>query len=170
MNMKYFLHSSVLAWLLVLSGCGTVRVLDRPYSETEVQVLGRLGIDKESLTQTERKTTQITVDANLQEYMAMRIFDVDLEDYEPGVHIRFVAHHLYNIGAIGGEYVRCDIRQVSEKRTRVFVDYSDRGFGCLCIPVVFINPGIRRERRILEYLLDQEPKEKPANQQVHRTQ
>ena len=162
-NMKPFLHLLFLAGLLILSGCGTVRVSTMPYSKTEAQVLSRLGIDKRSLTQTKRKTTQIQVDDVLKKYMAMRIFSVDLQAYEPDIHIRFIAHHLYDIGAVGGEYIQFDIRQLPDKKTRVSVDYSDRAIGCLCFPFAYINPGIIRERRILQHLLDQQQEEESAN-------
>jgi len=168
-NMKHLLHLSFLAWLLILSGCGSVRVSSTPYSETETQVLSRLGIDKRSLTQTKRRTTQIQVDDVLRQYMAMRIFSVDLQKYEPDVHIRFIAHHLYDIGAVGGEYIQFDIRQLAANKTRVLVDYSERAIGCLFIPFAYINPGIIREKKILEYLLDQQPKDTSANNVLENT-
>jgi hypothetical protein len=157
------------ALLFILSGCGTARITSTPYSRTEAQVLRRLGIDKGALTETKRKRTQIEVDQDLKKYMRMGVFAVDLQDYQPDDHIRFIAHHLYNIGAVGGEYVQFEIRRLTRENTRVFVDYSDRAIGCLCFPFAYINPGINREERILEYLLDQQPKETSANKVLENT-
>ena len=172
MNAHRTLYICGLGMMLLSSGCGTTRTITMRYHETESLVIGRLGVNKHELTDTQWKQTQIHVDDELGQLMLMRIFTVKLKDYTPDDHISFTAYHEYDIGANGGEYVDFSIRKVDENRTKVSVDYSDRAVGCcLVIPLPFAyqNPGICRERRILNYILQENVKKEAANKALQPT-
>ncbi len=145
-----------LGLMILAAGCGTTRTVPLRYPEAESRVLERLGVNRHALTETAWKQTQINVDDELGRSMGMRIFTVKLGEYVPDDRLSFTACHEYDIGATGGEYVDFSIRRSGDAQTTVSVDYSDRAAGCclvLPLPFAYANPGMFREREILNYIL-----------------
>ena len=164
--MKSILRIAGLGIAILLTSCGTTRICKMPYLETELLVLNRLGINKQELTQTSWRSTQIHVNDQLKKDMHMGIYSVDLKDYDPTNHISFVAYQEYDIGANGGEYIDFSITMIDEHKTKVFVDYSDRAVGCciaLPLPFAYINPGIIGERNIMKYILQENTTKESAD-------
>ena len=93
----------------------------------------------------------------------MRPYGVDVHDDWPN-ELSFTCHHYYDIGAVGGEYIRFDLEKRDPERTRITVDYSDRWYG-IWPPFVFWNPGIFRETTIHKLIWAN----RPANQPAHAT-
>lgn len=130
----------------MVAGCGTTRTYRMPYSHAERLLFEHLHIDKDSTLGNPRSVQARAEDA-LERPMSMRLFAVDLHESTPGESLSFTCHHLYDIGAVGGQYILFDLRKAQENTTRIKVDYCDRWWG-MWPPFVFWNPGPARERNI----------------------
>ncbi len=143
--------------IIWMSGCSASRVYKMPYAEAENLMLARLGIAKKKLTT--NKSGSVSLDEELKKNSYAADIDgsaVELNKYQPDRYIKFTAYHRYNIMAAGGEYFYFVVKKINELNTKVSVNYSDRSVGCIpcfgyCgIPFIFINPGMFRERKILD--------------------
>ena len=138
----------------LLAGCGTTRIYRIPYNTAQDRLIKRLGINTNELIKYNQ--TQIHMDSTLKKYMPMEIFTVILTTNIPDRSMTLTAQCIYDIGAIGGEYTVFQISKINETKTRIKVDYSDRAVGCFIIPFAFDNPGWMRERRIADYIFEEE--------------
>lgn len=127
-------------------GCGTTRKYRMPYAKVEGLLFEHLHLDKD-LTLRNPRSVQARAEGDLVRPMSMKLFAVDLHQSTPGQALSFTCHHLYDIGAVGGQYILFDLQRVDEGSTRVTVDYCDRWYG-MWPPFVFWNPGPVRERNI----------------------
>jgi len=130
----------------VLAGCGTTRTYTMTYSHAETLLFTRLHLDKDSTLRNPR-LVQARAEDKLMRPMSMKLFAVDLHSNTPGQYLSFTCHHLYNIGAVGGQYIRFDLKKEGDDKTSITVDYCDRWRG-MWPPFVFWNPGPGRERKI----------------------
>ena len=130
----------------LLSGCGTTRTYNTPYSKAEEVLFERLHLNKDE-TLASPVSVQAKADGELGNLMSMKLYVVVLNQYTPGTSLSFTCHHLYDIGAVGGEYIRFDLRKKSADMTSITVDYCDRWYG-MWPPFIFWNPGPFRERNI----------------------
>jgi len=154
-----FLGIVVLIGLLVFCyGYGTTQTWNIPYSTAENILFSRLSLDKNKLT-AGKLSVQAKVDDNLGKYMSMKIYSAKLNRYEPNERLDFMCQHRYNIGAIGGEYIRFSLTKRSPKKTKITVDYCDRWRG-IWPPFVFWNPGLGREKHIHHEIWDKKTADK----------
>jgi hypothetical protein len=130
----------------MLAGCETTRTYNMPYSQAEAVLFERLHLDKDK-TLTSPLNVQAKAQDDLAGPMSMKLFAVELHEHTPGTSLSFTCHHLYNIGAVGGQYIRFDLRKQTTDKTRITVDYCDRWWG-IWPPFIFWNPGPFRERNI----------------------
>jgi hypothetical protein len=137
---------------LCLCGCRYEQIYEAPYPQIESVLLQRLCIDKADLITS--RFVRINVDPQLAQFMGMKIFDVELREHVAETRLRFTARHLYDIGAVGRESITFDIQKISDRRTRVAVNYSDRAAGVLVIPFAYANPGTIREPRIVRQIFE----------------
>ena len=117
-----------------------------PYSRAEGLLFERLHLDRVSTLRNPQRV-QARAEDELERPMSMKLFAVDLHESTPGQSLSFTCHHLYDIGAVGGQYMHFDLRKADESTTRIKVDYCDRWWG-MWPPFVFWNPGPARERNI----------------------
>ena len=135
-----------------LCSCRYAQTYKTPYPQMESTLLQRLCIDRQALITSQ--FVRVGADPQLAEYMTMTAFDVSLKKYTPERHIRFTASHLYDIGAVGGQYITFDLRRLDDQRTRVAVNYSDRAAGFFIIPFAYANPGSIREPKIVKTIFE----------------
>ena len=135
-----------------LCSCRYAQTYRTPYAQMEDTLLQRFCIDKQHLIASQ--LALITVDPELADYMTMGAFNVVLKKYVPEEHLRFTAFHLYDIGAVGGQYITFDLRKIDDRKTRVAVNYSDRAAGFFIIPFAYANPGSIREPRIVKTIFE----------------
>ena len=130
----------------MVAGCGTTRTYKMPYSLAERLLFEHLHIDKDATLRNPHRV-QARAEEELERSMSMKLFANDLHASTPGESLSFTCHHLYDIGAVGGEYILFELRKRDEDTTRIKVDYCDRWWG-VWPPFVFWNPGLARERNI----------------------
>lgn len=147
----------------VLAGCGTTRTYTMPYSHAETLLFERLHLDKDATLRDPRRV-QARAEDDLMRPMSMKLFAVDMNSSTPGQFLSFTCHHLYNIGAVGGQYIRFDLKKKDDDKTSITVDYCDRWWG-MWPPFVFWNPGPGRERNIHNAIWGKES----ANQRLEAT-
>jgi hypothetical protein len=116
------------------------------YSQAEELLFERLHLDRDT-TLRKPDSVQAKAEGELERPMSMKLFAVVLHESTPSQSLSFTCHHLYNIGAVGGQYILFDLRRLDPSRTRIKVDYCDRWRG-MWPPFVFWNPGRARERNI----------------------
>lgn len=138
----------------LLAGCSTTRTYSIPYAKAEDLLFDHLQLDKD-LTLQNPRSVQARAEGDLERPMSMKLFAVDLHESTPGQLLSFTCSHLYDIGAVGGQYILFDLRRVDEGSTRVTVDYCDRWWG-MWPPFVFWNAGPARERSIHKAIWGQE--------------
>ena len=131
---------------VIFTGCGTTRTYDIPFEEAEATLFTRLNLDPVQTT-TKPDWVQAKAQNELGRVMTKKLYAVVLHEYDPGTALSFTCHHLYDIGAVGGEYIRFDLRTKSPQKTRITVDYCDRWYG-MWPPFIFWNPGLIRESKI----------------------
>lgn len=130
----------------LFSGYSTTRQYAISFAHTEAALFETLHLDKTQVLNN-TKMVQAKAGGDLAKSMSMQFFAIDLHGHVPGKHLSFTAYHIYNIGAIGGEYIRFDLMAKEPKLTEVTVNYTDRWVGILP-PFVFLNPGFFREKNI----------------------
>jgi hypothetical protein len=121
-----------------------------PFAKAEAALFDTLHLDKTKVLNN-TVMAQAKAEGELGKSMSMKIFAIDLHDHVPDKHLSFTAHHLYNIGASGGQYIRFDLTATQANVTEVTVNYVDRWVG-MFPPFVFLNPGPFREKKIHEQI------------------
>lgn len=112
---------------------GISATLPIPYAIAESNLIDRLNIDK--LEMIEGKWPLATADAELKESMKMGLFHSEIQQYSDGNHLRFEAHHEYNIGGTGKESITFDLMRISSTQTQVKIDYYEHTWLFAFIPM-----------------------------------
>jgi hypothetical protein len=154
MSMQRILPGLLALSLLVLCGCSTARTFDVPYSEVEARLLKRLQVAPEELG---RGYRTVKADPDLAGCLTVGSSRVDIYDYKAGRSLRLATEMHYDIGAIGGKYLKVKLSRSGDRRTRVSVNYIDKEVGFFLFPFAYVNPGLVREQKIVHCVIDPPP-------------
>ena len=165
-RMRFIFTVASIVLIYVLSGCAATKSYNIPFSRAGAVLFERLHLDEHQALSSPR-SVQAKPKGNLAKQMSMELFAVDLHEYTPGTSLSFTCQHLYDIGAVGGQYIRFDLRKQAADKTRVTVDYCDRWYG-MWFPFVFWSPGLSQERTILNEIWGRETANKAPTVSARR--
>lgn len=75
--------------------------------------------------------------------------------YVPGSHLVMKSSSKYDMMVTGREQVSIELLACGPTETRITIDYSNRYIGCMgCLPLLSLNPGWIRERKIIRSIIE----------------